>query len=223
MVARGRPNRTITRDSVEDQIYRSLRSEILGGEYAEGERLVQLAIANRMGTSRIPVRDALKRLEADGLLIKGSNGSYYCKTFGAEDLEEIYTLRMLLEPMALRKAIPRLDDDAIQYLRELLEAMDQAVEDGDQERYVDINREFHMAIYEPCEQTRLIQIIKGLWLGRPLFIAGDLGKTGSAAEHHSILNAIEQGNVEDAARQLKNHIEGSLRVLLTRLPGRGKK
>lgn len=90
MVARGRPSRTI-RDSVEDQIYRSLRSEILGGEYAEGERLVQLAIANRMGTSRIPVRDALKRLEADGLLVKGSNGSYYCKTFGAEDLEEIHT------------------------------------------------------------------------------------------------------------------------------------
>jgi DNA-binding GntR family transcriptional regulator len=211
---------TITRDTVEAQIYRTLRNEILSGAYSEGERMVQRAIAERMGTSRIPVRDALKRLEVDGLLEKDSNGSYYCKPFGAEDLEEVYTLRMLLEPHALRKAMPRLDADAKQYLGELLEAMDAAAEEQDQERYVDLNREFHMTIYEACQQPRLLQIIKGLWSGRPLFVAGDLGHSRSAREHHAILRSIEAADVDTAATLLHDHIEFSLQVLRQRIPER---
>jgi DNA-binding GntR family transcriptional regulator len=204
---------TITRDTNEAQIYRQLRHEILSGTYADGERMVQRAIAERMGTSRIPVRDALKRLEVDGLIVKDEQGTYYCKPFGAEDLEEIYTLRMMLEPLALRRAMSRLDSDHIQYLGELLAAMDEAVRDEDQERYVEINRDFHMTIYEACGKTRLVQIIKSLWSGRPLFIAGSLGTGKSAGEHYDILEAIQSSDVERASQLLHDHIHASYQIL----------
>lgn len=213
---------TITRDTIEAQIYRQLREEILSGTYAEGERMVQRAIAERMGTSRIPVRDALKRLEIDGLIVKDDQGTYRCKPFGAEDLEEIYTLRMLLEPLALRNAMKRLDPDHLPYLAELLSAMDEAVDDQDQERYVEINRDFHMTIYEACGQTRLLQIIKLLWSGRPLFIAGSLGAGRSAGEHHDILRAIRSGDVERASMLLHDHIAASYAILRQHIPERGR-
>lgn len=218
-----RPRSPIRRDSIEDQIYRSLRTQLLEGEYEDGERLVQRVVAERMGTSRIPVRDALKRLEADGLLVKDEHGGYYCRSFGLEDVDEIYRLRMLLEPYAVRYAVPRLDPEMLQYLRELLEAMDEAIEDRDQERYLDLNREFHMTVYEASQQPRLVQIIKGLWSGRPLFVAGDLGKTKAAQEHGQILEAIERADVDLASDLLYRHIEGSLGVLKQRLPERGQK
>ncbi|MEX2533953.1 MAG: GntR family transcriptional regulator [Trueperaceae bacterium] len=221
MSSRARPSPLIRRDTVENQIYRSLRTELLEGAYEEGERLTQRAVAERMGTSRIPVRDALKRLEADGLLIKGEQGSYYCKPFRREDLEEVYSLRMLLEPFALRSAVHHLDPEAFRYLQELLQAMDTAVEEQDNERYVELNREFHMTIYEACHQPRLLQIIKGLWSGRPLFIAGDLGHTRSVGEHHDILAAIRANDVDRAAALLYNHVRGSFNVLRERLPERG--
>jgi DNA-binding GntR family transcriptional regulator len=217
-----RPESPIRRDSIEDQIYRSLRRQLLEGEYEDGERLVQQVVAERMGTSRIPVRDALKRLEADGLLVKDENGGYYCRAFGLEDVDEVYRLRMLLEPYALRYAVPNLDDDLLQYLHELLLAMDRAVEEQDQERYLDLNREFHMTIYEAGQRPRLVQIIKGLWSGRPLFVAGDLGKTKAVKEHRLIMQAIEKGDAEQAADLLYRHIEGSLKVLRKRLPERGR-
>lgn len=222
MPTRGGAASPITRDTIEDQIYRSLRNGLLEGRYAEGERMVQRAIAERMGTSRIPVRDALKRLEVDGLLAKDENGSYYCKPFGAEDLEEIYELRMLLEPLALRKALPHMDAETLGYLRELLTAMDDSVAAKDADRYVDLNREFHMTLYEASHQPRLIQMIKGLWSGRPLFIAGDLGQTKSAGEHYDIMKAIEAQDGERAAALLHEHVRGSLEVLRDRLPARGK-
>ena len=219
MATHDRPSPVITRDTVEAQIYRSLRQDILAGVYQEGERMVQRTLAERMGTSRIPVRDALKRLEVDGLLAKDDNGSYYCKRFGVDDLEEVYTLRMLLEPHALRLAMRRLDADALGYLRELLAAMDQAVAAKDQDRYLDLNREFHMTLYEASGQPRLMQIIKGLWSGRPLFVAGDLGHTRSAGEHHAIFAAIEEGDADLASRLLHDHVGYALNVLRARFPG----
>ncbi len=221
MATHDSPAPVITRDTIEAQIYRTLRREILAGVHQEGERMIQRTLAERMGTSRIPVRDALKRLEVDGLLVKDENGSYSCKRFGAEDLEEVYTLRMLLEPHALRIAMPRLDPDVTGYLRELLVALDQAVASQDQDRYVDLNREFHMTIYEASQRPRLIQIIKSLWSGRPLFVAGDLGQTRSAGEHHAILAAIEAGDVDRAATLLHDHVGHALEVLRQRIPGRG--
>lgn len=218
MATRERPAPVITRDTVEAQIYRSLRQELLSGVYAEGERMVQRTLAERMGTSRIPVRDALKRLEVDGLLVKDENGGYSCKRFGIEDLEEIYTLRMLLEPHALRLALPRLDHEKLAYLGELLTAMDEAVEAKDQDRYLDLNREFHMTIYETSGQPRLMQIIKSLWSGRPLFVAGDLGHTRSAGEHHAIFAAIREGDADLASSLLHDHVGYALNVLRDRFP-----
>lgn len=220
MTLRAPPNTTIRRDSIADQIYRSLRRDILRGAFEDGERLVQHAVALRMGTSRIPVRDALKRLESDGLLVKDANGGYYCKRFEAKDLEEIYALRAMLEPYAVRLAIPRLSHEDHQDLAELVHAMDEAIDDGDAEAYLDLNREFHMSIYEACDQGRLVQIIKSLWLGRPLLIAGDLGHTKSANEHHAILAAVRERRSSDAEQLMRDHVLGSLDVLRVRLAER---
>jgi DNA-binding GntR family transcriptional regulator len=107
----------------------------------------------------------------------------------------------------------KLEPDHLQYLGELLAAMDEVVRDDDQERYVELNRDFHMTIYEACGRTRLVQIIKSLWSGRPLFIAGSLGTGTSAGEHHDILAAIRSGDVQRASALLHDHIDASYRIL----------
>lgn len=213
----------INRDTVEEQIYRALRQAILGGQYSAGERLVQKAIADKMGTSRIPVRDALKRLEADGLISTGQNGSYYVKPFGEEELEEIYSLRMLLEPAALGIALPKMTDDDLEEIRRLLDEMNEAATANDHERYVRLNQTFHMTLYEISERPRLIQIIKTLWSGRPLFNPLEIGGgfSHTIQEHELIFKALKRRDAEEAEQRLREHISNALKSLRHRFRKKG--
>src|ERR1700724_2015413 len=95
----------IQRETLETKVYQALRAAIIEGHLARGERLVQDDLPTQFGPSRIPVRDALKRLETEGLVTVDERGSYIVSYFGSEDVEEIYGLRLLLEPYAAGKAL----------------------------------------------------------------------------------------------------------------------
>ena len=153
----------VHRKNVEGQVYDSLREAILSGLFVGGERLTQAELASRLATSRIPVRDALKKLEADGLVDVDERGVCRVTEFNIEDLEETYTLRALLEPRAGVLAIARLDDEEIQHLHALADQMAVAARAGDQARYAELNKAFHLMLYEASGWRRLVRIIKTLW------------------------------------------------------------
>ena len=138
----------VKRRNLEDQAYTALREAILSGRFKDGERLTQSDLAARLSTSRIPVRDALKRLEMDGLVTLDERGACHVVEFDAEDLNETYTLRAMLEPLAASLAIPKLDDEDIRHLHKLTDDMASAAHAGDRALYVELNRSFHAALYE---------------------------------------------------------------------------
>ncbi|RTI02475.1 GntR family transcriptional regulator [Thermus scotoductus] len=209
----------IRRETLEDQVYRALRQAILEGRLKGGERLVQEALASTFGTSRIPVRDALRRLHQEGLVEADERGGYRVATWGPEDVEDVYTLRLLLEPEALRLAGPKLSEEELDELEALQFQMEEAASEGDLDRYVDLNRSFHFFLYEAAGKRRLFQFIQMLWSGlpplTPLSVPGQLDR--SNREHRLLVQALRKRAVEDAVHILRRHIRYAMEALLERM------
>ena len=211
--------RPIRRETLEDQVYRALRQAILDGRLKGGERLVQEALASTFGTSRIPARDALRRLHQEGLVEADERGGYRVATWGPEDVEDVYTLRLLLEPEALRLAGPKLSEEELDELEALQFQMEEAASEGDLDRYVDLNRSFHFFLYEAAGKRRLFQFIQMLWSGlpplTPLSVPGQLDR--SNREHRLLVQALRKRAVEDAVHILRRHIRYAMEALLERM------
>lgn len=209
----------VRRETLEDQVYRALRQAILEGRLKGGERLVQEALASTFGTSRIPVRDALRRLHQEGLVEADERGGYRVATWGPEDVEDVYTLRLLLEPEALRLAGPKLSEEELDELEALQFQMEEAASEGDLDRYVDLNRSFHFFLYEAAGKRRLFLFIQMLWSGlpplTPLSVPGQLDR--SNREHRLLVQALRKGAVEDAVHILRRHIRYAMEALLERM------
>jgi DNA-binding GntR family transcriptional regulator len=213
---------SIKKETLEMQVYQELRSAIIERRLARGERLVQDVLAAQFGTSRIPVRDALKRLEADGLAVTDERGSYIVSVFGGDDVEEVYGLRRLLEPHAARAAMRHLSDGDLQYLEDIEREMREAADAQDVERYVRLNQGFHTALYELSGQRRLVAMIQSLWSGllplTPLAVPGQLAR--SVSEHRELLQALRAGKYAHAEALIRAHIdhaEQSLKAHLAKL------
>lgn len=205
----------VRRRSIEDEVYMRMREAILRGEIEGGERLVHEDLANRFGTSRIPVRDALKRLIFDGLVDADERGVCRVSHFGLEDVEEIYALREMLESHAVAKACERLTDDELAELERLQGDIEQAAESGDKQSYVELNQEFHRELYDIADQPRLARMIYGLWQGLPPLtpMTIDNRLTQGAYEHRDILAALRDRDADAAGRAMRAHIATAGRAL----------
>jgi DNA-binding GntR family transcriptional regulator len=213
------PFSSIKKETLEMQVYQELRTAIIKGHLAGGERLIQDVLATQFGTSRIPVRDALKRLETERLVTTDERGSYIVSVFGPEDVEEVYGLRMLLEPYAAGKAIEHLTASDLAELEGIEQEMRVAAYEQDIERYVYFNQTFHLTLYELSRQRRLVAMIKSLWSGllplTPIAVPGQLER--SVSEHQALLQAIrekQQVTVEELIRDHIQHAEMSLKAHL---------
>jgi DNA-binding GntR family transcriptional regulator len=198
----------IRRETIEQQVYVALRREILEGKLKPGQRLVQDDLAARLGTSRIPVRGALKVLEGNGLLTLDAKGAYIVSHFGAADLEEVYALRVLLEPEAARLAIPGIEPAEIDDLKEINEAMRRAVKANDRDQWTELNQQFHLSLYEASRRPRLMRMIRDLWSGRPSFspIKDRANLLKSVDEHAGMIEALETRNATLLRRLVRDHI-----------------
>jgi len=214
-----RPLEAVQRQSLESQTYETMRRAILRGDLPAGRRLVQGELAAELGTSRIPVRDALKRLEADGLVTVDGRGTYVVNSFGPDDVREIYDLRFLLEPYAVERAMEHLEEAEIAELGELVDRMEAAAMDGDGKAYVQLNQDFHMRLYEASGHQRLIRMVRSLWSSRPLFdpIESRGGFDDSVSEHRDIMRAIVEGDVAAARTAVEEHITASSTSLQQRV------
>ncbi|ROO24502.1 GntR family transcriptional regulator [Salinisphaera orenii MK-B5] len=205
----------VRRRSIEDEVYMRMREAILKGEIEGGERLVHEDLASRFGTSRIPVRDALKRLVFDGLVDADERGVCRVSHFGLEDVEEIYSLREMLEAQAVVKATAQLTDEEIDELERLQGDIEAAAEAGDKQTYVELNQEFHRELYDSADQPRLSRMIYGLWQGLPPLtpMAIDNRLVQAAREHRGILSALRERDADAAGSAMREHIATAGRAL----------
>ncbi len=213
------PLPSLERETLEAKAHRVLRTAILEGSFADGQRLVQDQLAEELGVSRIPVRVALKQLASDGLVTVDERGAYFVRRFTVDDAREVYSLRALLEPYAVRLAIHNLTDGDQEELERLGEDLLGAADRGERDLYVEHNRAFHMALYELSRQRRLLRLIEALWSGMPsltpILIDDQLGR--SKREHIGILDAVRERDPEAAASLLRMHIDNACQALVARL------
>ncbi|PZQ90687.1 MAG: GntR family transcriptional regulator [Leifsonia xyli] len=197
-----------------------LRTAVLRGEYQPGQRLRQEEVAQRFGASRVPVREAFRTLEADGLVTLVPNTGAWVSRLSLAECDEVYQTRERVEPLLLRYALPQLDAARIDRLAALSEQMESA--DGVEE-FLHLDREFHLGSYEVAETTVLGDLVRRLWnttqhYRRAFTLLLDEHATRVVHdEHHMLVSAIRAGDADDAERILAGHIRRT-RLGLTRHP-----
>jgi DNA-binding GntR family transcriptional regulator len=187
----------------------SLRTAILGGSYLPGERIRQEDVAARSGASRIPVREALRMLDSEGLVTLVANSGAWVTKLTLGECVETYLIRERLEPLLLRTSMPRLDAAAIGRLGRLVEEMEAGAE---LDAFMRADREFHLSSYAGAASGEMWQIIHRMWNTTQhyrreftrLASAGGLGVTH--LEHRLLLDCLRRQDPDDAERVLIIHI-----------------
>jgi DNA-binding GntR family transcriptional regulator len=198
----------IRRETLGAQVYNLLRDRILRGDIAGDGRLAQGPLSNEMGISRIPIRDALKRLESDGLVVCDEIGRYTVVPFHVQDADEIYAIRRRLEPFAVELAVRAMTSEAMNDIEALFADLSNAAQRGQIDRYIELNIKFHMAIYEASGMGRLVSIIRRLYVGvpplTPILLEGRLDR--SHKEHEEIMKRLVARDESGAAAAMDQHI-----------------
>ncbi|WP_367760392.1 GntR family transcriptional regulator [Ammoniphilus sp. 3BR4] len=189
-----------------DRVCQALREAILKGKFEPGERIVQEEIANSLGVSRMPVREALRKLEAEGLIQIEPNRGAVVKPLSLEDIEEIYLLRSVLEKMAVEESLKKIQKQDIVEMESLVTIMDQVDE---VDYFISTNIEFHRLLMKHCTKKRLLSFINTLWNGfpqqTPHLLENQMKKSNQ--EHREILEAVKENEVQKAAELVSNHVQ----------------
>lgn len=199
------------------QIVRSLRDDILNGVLAPGLQIRQEAVAEQFGVSRVPVREALRQLETEGLVTTELHKGAFVSTRSLEEIEEMLDIRLALELRALKLAIPNMTRDLLARARDILETYDRSDEP---QQWRDLNLAFHLALYRACNRPRLVKMIEDVQLMNSHFlrtyISIAVGRKDAQSEHYEILDACVARDTRRALRLLERHIEHTRTALQRR-------
>lgn len=204
------------RGSTSHRVADSLRAEILGGTRPPGTRIRQEEVAASLGASRVPVREALRILEADGLVTLVANTGAWVAQLSLAECEEVYQVRERVEPLLLRLAAPGLDAAALATLEGLAARME---ETDDVEEFLRLDREFHQLTYRPASTVMLGDLVQRLWNTTQHYrraftlLLDERSHRVVHDEHHMIVTALRDGDVEGAERALQGHIRRTRREL----------
>ncbi len=198
------------RESLGRLAYERIKGDILDERLLPRQPLIEAELAAKYRMSKTPVREALLSLGREGLVEMSSFRGSRVRDFTADDAREIYELRELLEPFALRRAVPRLTDGDRRSLRALLDKAQAAAEGGDRRELSRLNCAFHSSLVARCRNEKVIEILAHLqnqvrvmsmrlWNVRATHLR-------EAEQHEAILTAVEAGQADRAAELLGEHI-----------------
>jgi len=180
--------------TAQEAVLATLRSDIASGLLAPGEQVVQDDLARRYGVSRVPIREALRILEAEGLLAYHPHRGYFVTELSVEDLTEVYRLRELLEAEALAMVVEEIRDDDIADLEDLLAQVEQATAALAVAAITEANRAFHFAMLQACGMPRLVRMIRMLWDAtdayRAVYFHDAVNLERVNAEHRQMMQAL---------------------------------
>lgn len=196
----GNPRSDFTRPKTAQQaVAEALRHDITTGALAPGSWIVQETLAEQFGMSRIPVREALKTLEAEEYVTYVPHSGYRVTKLSLDDLVEVFTLRAILEETLLRDAMPGVTDQIVEDMRSCNADMDAALAAGDTIAVGVFNRQFHTLAFQPSKMARTKRIVNQLWntadAYRPLY-SPLLDMVKVCHEHVAMLDAMAARDVE---------------------------
>ena len=200
-------------------VFLALRSQILLGELKPGERLMEIALANKLGVSRTPIREAIRKLEHEGLVIMIPRRGAHVAEITRQELNDVLEIRKSLDVLAIRKAIQYMSEGDLAQLRDAEKAFVRLIEakDADLTELGEADEHFHEIIYQGTNNRRLIQILGNLreqmYRFRVEYLKDVAIRQTLIREHDAIIRALEDRDEEEAVRLMKLHIDNQYRTI----------
>jgi DNA-binding GntR family transcriptional regulator len=196
--------------SVGDAVYDMLKAAIIKGDLAPGQRLIERQLSLQLRTSRIPIREAIKKLEKDGLVDKLAKRGCVVKNMTKKEIEEIFGIRAVLESYAAYLVAERMTDMLMQRLEKSIQAYRDALANNDVERMMIANAQFHETIYKASGSAKLHALINDFreYISRyrkTLLATRDFAKI-SLQDHIQMMNAMKDGDKEKVRSLVRKHI-----------------
>ncbi len=206
------------RKSLRDEVYESLKRSILHGKLKGGQRLIEETLAEEIGISRTPVREAFHKLERDDLVTKLPKGGFAVKEFTKEDVDEIFGIRSALESYAAYLATLHLSPEKLSQLEKKVKESEEAFDKGDETRLIELNTEFHDLIYRSCKSKKLIEMINNFrdyfYRYRSHLLHTEKGVNYSIHDHRQMLEAMKKKNPRLVERLVRNHLARGKEIVL---------
>ena len=209
----------VRRQTLTGQTLEALRDRILRGRFPEGEPLRQDAIADELGVSRIPVREALRQLEAEGLVTFTPHRGAVVSTLSLAAITELFEMRAEIESDLVRRAIPLMtaEDDA--RAKEILAAYELALREHEVSVWGELNWQFHSALYAPSDRQFTLSMVKKLHQHSDRYLRMQLalthGESRAKQEHRAIAAAVKKRDARKASQLMREHILGAGRALVS--------
>jgi DNA-binding GntR family transcriptional regulator len=195
--------------TAQEAVLAELRRAILEGDMRPGTQILQDSVAESLGVSRVPVREALKILEGEGQVSYAPHRGYFVAELSYEELVEVYRIRELLEAEAMSVAIDKVSHEDIARMEEAIEDMERADAAMDIVALTAANRRFHFALLEPCERPRLLKFIRQLWdmtdPYRSVYFADAASRKLVNKEHRHILKLAKTGRTQECVEAMALH------------------
>ena len=202
-------------------VFNNLRDAILNGELKPGERLLENQLAEKLGVSRTPVREALRMLEQENLVALVPRKGAQVLDLSATDIKNVLEIRSALEAVAMRHACLSMDVENLNELKELNVEFERAFEEKDYERVATTDEKMHDIIFAAANNDRLVQIIGNMraqvYRYRMAYLKVYETKTAVINHHRGIINAIENHLVDEGIKVMAEHIEHQAQVILKSL------
>lgn len=212
------PIRLDSYQPLREVVCETLREAICDGILEPGERLMEIQIAEELGVSRTPVREAIRKLELEGYVIMLPRRGTYVANLSIKDINEVYEIRASIDALAAGLAAERITDDELEQMERMLVATVEAFDKGDMDRVVEYDTKFHDVLYCASRNARLVGIINNLREQLTRFRSISMAYPGrmkkTMEEHGRMVEAIAQRDVELAQQLARQHMENSEQALL---------
>jgi DNA-binding GntR family transcriptional regulator len=218
-----------------EQAYEAIRKDILSGTIKPGERLREEDLVKRVGVSRTPVREALRRLVADGYTVVEANRGATVASYSKRDVDEIYGLRALLEGHAARRAATRITPEQLEQMEFLNRQLDALTAQTDMDethkqlRRIELNQAFHQVVLDACDNRRLADLVRQLAqvaLSAKTFAHYEPKDLVRSSDHHEeLIRALRSGHPDWSEATMRSHVHNARQVMTilansqTDLPG----
>ena len=200
-----------------------IREAIINGVFAPGERLMEIQMADEMGVSRTPVREAIRKLEMEGFVVMIPRRGTYVSNMSIKDINDVYEIRTSLDILAAGLAAERINDDELEELQRLLVQVGRAIDSGDMEKVLEADIAFHDVLYKASRNERLRNIINNLreqiTVIRGVSMSYPGGLKDTQEEHRLLVESIAARDVEKSQEAARIHLENAEKTLMEAMAG----
>lgn len=201
-----------------DVVFNTLRQAILRGELKPGERLMEIQLANKLGVSRTPIREAIRKLELEGLVLMIPRKGAEVAEITEKSLRDVLEVRRALEELAVELACEKITDVQIQELRDAAEEFRESLKEGDITRIAEADVKFHDVIYMATDNQKLIQLLNNLreqmYRYRVEYLKRSDFHQQLIDEHEEIIETIESGQKDRAVQVVCQHVDNQVEAVM---------